>query len=232
MSAVVAELQNAGKNYWMGPRSVSVLNHASLTILQGEYVAILGPSGSGKSTLLNILGLMDCLDEGRYILAGQDTSSLDDDQRAFLRNSHTGFVFQSFDLLPQLDVLGNIEVPMHYRGLPKGQRRRRAGQLADRVGLSDRLHHRPRELSGGERQRVAIARALANEPALLLADEPTGNLDEATGLAILDLFDELVSSGKTIIMVTHNLEYCQRVHRVLRIHGGVLIDGGPGEVTL
>jgi putative ABC transport system ATP-binding protein len=229
MNAVVAQLHHARKSYWLGDRRVDVLKDVNLSILRGEYVAIIGPSGSGKSTLLNVLGLMDVLDEGCYVLAGEDTRCLDDDQLACLRNTRIGFIFQSFNLLSQLNVLGNIEVPTHYLGVPKRQRRHRACQLAESVGLGDRLHHRPCELSGGERQRVAIARALANEPTVLLADEPTGNLDEETGLAILAVFDELVSSGKTIIMVTHNPEYQSRVHRVVRLHDGSVTDGPSGE---
>lgn len=230
MSDVVVELRNAWKRYALGDHRVDGLRDVSLSIRRGEYVAVIGPSGSGKSTLLNVLGLMDRLDDGCYVLAGEDTRRLNDDQLSYFRSARIGFIFQSFNLLAQLNVLDNIEVPMHYLGVPKQQRMRRARELAVCVGLEDRLQHRPGELSGGERQRVAIARALANEPVILLADEPTGNLDEETGLGILAVFDQLVAAGKTIIMVTHNLAYRMRVHRMVRMHDGVLIgdesDGG------
>ena len=222
--AALVELMNIRKGYQLGRSRLEVLKGVSLTIQQGEYVAIMGPSGSGKSTLLNILGLLDVLDQGQYMLAGEDISHLGDDELARTRNARIGFIFQSFNLFPQLDVLGNIEVPLLYLGAPRTVRRRRAEELGHMVGLGHRLGHRPRELSGGEMQRIAIARSLANDPAMLLADEPTGNLDERTGTEILAIFDQLVASGRTIILVTHNPEYRFRVQRVLRMHDGHLAE--------
>src|SRR5687767_3177712 len=194
-----------------------------MAVGRGEYVAIMGPSGSGKSTLLNLLGLLDVVDSGDYRLAGDEVGRLGDHELAKRRNSRIGFVFQSFNLFPQLDVLGNIEVPMVYGRRPLRERRLRAKELAEAVGLGHRLGHRPRQLSGGEMQRTAIARALANDPPLLLADEPTGNLDESTGNEILALFDQLVAKGQTMVLVTHNPAYKERVHRVLRMGNGELV---------
>jgi putative ABC transport system ATP-binding protein len=184
----------------------------------------MGPSGSGKSTLLNLLGLLDVLDAGNYCLAGEDVSKLAEDKLARHRNARIGFIFQSFNLFPQLNVVQNIEVPMIYANKPARFRRQRATELAKRVGLSDRLDHKPRQLSGGEMQRVAVARALANEPPLLLADEPTGNLDEKTGHEILNLFDELIAGGQTMILVTHNPAYKGRVQRTLNMKDGELVS--------
>ena len=224
MPEAVVDLQSVRKSYTMGARQLEVLKGVSLQIQRGEYVAIMGPSGSGKSTLLNIIGLLDVVDEGEYHLAGQDIAHMDDDDLSRTRNARIGFIFQSFNLFPQLDVLGNIEVPMLYGGLPRSRRKARALELAQVVGLGDRATHRPRELSGGEMQRTAIARALSNDPAILLADEPTGNLDEKTGLEILAIFDDLVKAGRTIILVTHNPAFRPRVHRVLRMHDGELVE--------
>jgi putative ABC transport system ATP-binding protein len=231
MADTVVELKEVRKSYTLGARKLEVLKGVSIGIHRGEYVAIMGPSGSGKSTLLNIIGLLDVLDQGAYRLAGQDVSHLRDDDLANYRNAHIGFIFQSFNLFPQLDILGNIEVPMVYAGAPRRRRRRRAMELATMVGLADRTGHRPRELSGGEMQRTAVARALANDPEILLADEPTGNLDEKTGLEILAIFDDLVKAGRTIVLVTHNPAYRQRCHRLLQMHDGelVLADTDPQE---
>jgi putative ABC transport system ATP-binding protein len=216
----IVELNNVHKFYTLGDARLHVLKGVNLSIGRGEYVAVMGPSGSGKSTLLNLLGLLDVVDSGDYRLAGDDVSRLGDRDLAKRRNSRIGFVFQSFNLFPQLDVVGNIEVPMVYGRRPLRQRRERARELAETVGLGHRLHHRPRHLSGGEMQRTAIARALANEAPLLLADEPTGNLDETTGNEIMELFDRLVAAGQTMILVTHNPAYKGRVQRVLRMHDG------------
>jgi putative ABC transport system ATP-binding protein len=216
----IVELNNVHKFYTLGGNRLHVLKGVNLSIGRGEYVAVMGPSGSGKSTLLNLLGLLDVVDSGDYCLAGDDVSRLGDRDLAKRRNSRIGFVFQSFNLFPQLDVVGNIEVPMVYGRRPLRQRRERAKELAHMVGLGHRMHHRPRHLSGGEMQRTAIARALANEAPLLLADEPTGNLDEATGNEIMELFDRLVAAGQTMILVTHNPAYKDRVQRVLRMHDG------------
>lgn len=219
---LIISVTNLHKFYRSGGTRLHVLRGISLSVGSGEYIAIMGPSGSGKSTLLNLLGLLDFADAGAYVLAGQDTSRLPEHRLSRLRNRQVGFVFQSFNLFPQLNVQQNIEVPMTYAGVPPRERRRRARDLAGRVGLSDRLHHLPLKLSGGEMQRVAIARAMANDPAVILADEPTGNLDERTGDEVLTLFDELVARGKSIILVTHNPAYRRRVHRVLEMHNGEL----------
>jgi len=229
----VVQLSAVHKHYRLGARRLEVLKGVSLGVGRGEYLAVMGPSGSGKSTLLNLLGLLDTIDSGDYHLAGQNVAQLSDDQLAEHRNALIGFIFQSFNLFPQLSVQGNIEVPMAYAGRSRRERHRRARQLAELVGLGERLNHRPRELSGGEMQRTAIARALANDPPLLLADEPTGNLDEKTGDEILDVFDRLVASGRTMILVTHNPAYISRVQRVLRMHDGELlhdetVGGGAG----
>jgi putative ABC transport system ATP-binding protein len=226
-SSPIVELNNVHKFYTLGGRRLHVLKGVNIAVGRGEYVAIMGPSGSGKSTLLNLLGLLDVIDSGEYRLAGDDVGKLDDYGLAKRRNANIGFVFQSFNLFPQLDVLGNIEVPMIYGRRPMAERRKRAKELAERVGLGHRLGHRPRHLSGGEMQRTAIARALANEPPLLLADEPTGNLDEATGNEIMELFDRLVVAGQTMILVTHNPTYKHRVQRVLRMHDGKVQTGDP-----
>jgi putative ABC transport system ATP-binding protein len=227
---LIVELNNVHKFYVLGGNRLHVLKGVNLAIARGEYVAIMGPSGSGKSTLLNLLGLLDVVDSGDYRLAGDDVGRLDDYDLAKRRNSRIGFVFQSFNLFPQLDVVGNIEVPMVYGRRPLRERRERAEELAETVGLGHRLRHRPRHLSGGEMQRTAIARALANEPPLLLADEPTGNLDEKTGNEIMELFDRLVAAGQTLILVTHNPAYKGRVQRVLRMHDGRVETNAPVAV--
>jgi putative ABC transport system ATP-binding protein len=221
----IISMQNVHKFYQLGARKLHVLKGVNLEITPGQYVAIMGPSGSGKSTLLNLMGLLDVVDAGDYWLAGENVAKMSDDRLARYRNRQIGFVFQSFNLFPQFDVVGNIEVPMTYLGTPRRQRRKRAAMLAERVGLGHRLTHRPRQLSGGEMQRTAIARALANEPPLLLADEPTGNLDERTGNEILSLFNELVQGGQTLVLVTHNPSYRQLVHRVLEMKDGELVSG-------
>jgi putative ABC transport system ATP-binding protein len=219
----VVQLDNAHKFYSLGERRLHVLKGITLTINKGEYIAIMGPSGSGKSTLLNIMGLLDTLDAGEYRLADEDVSRLPDKRLARARAQRIGFIFQSFNLFQHLDVVQNIEVPMIYAGVPARQRRRRAKALAESVGLGHRLDHKPRQLSGGEMQRTAVARALANDPPLLLADEPTGNLDEKTGDEILNLFDELIAAGQTLVLVTHNSAYKSRVRRLVKMHDGNLI---------
>lgn len=217
------ELNGIHKTYQIGETSIEVLKGIDFQIQSGEYVAIMGPSGSGKSTLLNILGLLDIPDTGSYHLNQQEVARLQDADLAMVRNKQIGFIFQSFNLFPQYDVLSNIMVPMLYARIPRTERRERAKELADRVGLGHRLYNRPSQLSGGEMQRVAIARALSIDPPLLLADEPTGNLDEQRGEEILTIFDELIAEGKTIIMVTHNNEYQARVQKVLRMRDGHLL---------
>ncbi len=227
MSDSIVRLDRLSRTYRKGQESVSALREVSLDIRRGEYVAIMGPSGSGKSTMLHLLGLLDQPSSGSYQLDGKEVAGLDDDARSQFRNRAIGFIFQSFNLFPQLDIIENVEVPMLYAGVPAAQRRARAEQLIDSVGLTKRRSHRPSELSGGEMQRVAIARALANEPVLILADEPTGNLDTVTAEVIATMLDELHRKGCTIVMVTHNPDLGKRTSRVVRIRDGVL-QNEPG----
>lgn len=213
-------LQNVKKIYRMGTVDVAALKGVSLQIGRGEYLAILGPSGSGKSTLMHIIGCLDTPTEGQYELLDEDVSGLSRNRLAEIRNLRIGFVFQSFHLLPHATALENVELPMIYRKVGTRERRRKAGELLERVGLGDRLHHRPTELSGGERQRVAIARALANDPAIILADEPTGNLDSAAGGEIIRALDDLWRQGRTVVIVTHDQEIAQRAERIVRLKDG------------
>ena len=203
-------------------RGVPALRGVSLTVREGEYVAVMGHSGSGKSTLLNLLGCLDRPTDGRYFLGGVDVSNMTDDRLSEIRNERIGFVFQSFNLIQQLTVVGNIEVPLFYRGLPRKLRHPRSRQAAGMVGLAERLGHRPRELSGGQQQRVAIARALVNDPLILLADEPTGNLDSRTSRDILTLFDDLHARGRTIIMVTHEDDVAEHAERTVTLADGMV----------
>ncbi len=220
MNTAMARLSGIRRYYRMGENVVKALDGIDLEIQRGEYLAILGRSGSGKSTLLNLLGCLDRPTEGTYILDGEDVSNLDDDELSHVRSRKIGFIFQSFNLIPQLSVLENIEVPLFYQGVPPREAREKAAGLAEKVGLGMRLHHRPTELSGGQQQRVAIARALVNDPALLLADEATGNLDSATEKEILDLTDELHDLGMTVVLVTHNRSLTSRAERVLTLADG------------
>ncbi|NIL96044.1 MAG: ATP-binding cassette domain-containing protein [Planctomycetales bacterium] len=220
--SVAAELKQLGKDYHSGAGLVRALQNVSFQVARGELIAIMGASGSGKSTLLNLLGCLDRPSSGRLLLSGQDVSQLSDDALSEIRASQIGFVFQSFNLIPQLTVLENIEVPLYYQRRLTPQDRRRCRQLADRVGLSDRLTHRPTQLSGGQQQRVALARSLANEPEFILADEPTGNLDSQTGSEILDLLANLHRDGKTIIVVTHEDEVARRASRIIQLKDGRL----------
>ncbi|UCG34544.1 MAG: ABC transporter ATP-binding protein [Phycisphaerales bacterium] len=208
---------------------VSALRGVDLAFEGGEYVAICGHSGSGKSTLMNILGCLDRPTTGRYFIEGRDVSQLNDDELSDIRGLRIGFVFQNFNLIPQLTVLDNLEVPLFYQGVPRRERAHRAHALAESVGLSDREQHRPMELSGGQQQRVAIARALINDPVIILADEPTGNLDTATGQAILDVFDQLHARGKTIIMITHEPDVAARTQRVITLRDGLVLSDEPAE---
>ncbi len=224
MSESVVKLSGLHKSYFLaGNQEVPVLKGLDIEIFSGEFVGIMGASGSGKSTLLNILGLLDLPTQGSYQLNGKHTEKLSDDQLAETRNEKIGFIFQSFNLFPHLSVEENIEVPMVYAGLPHSKRRERAIELAGKVGLAHRLGHKPNELSGGEKQRIAIARALSNEPAFLLADEPTGNLDESTSIEIMKMFHELHDSGVTIVMVTHNPEYVDEFDRLIRLRDGYVV---------
>ena len=220
MSMVIVAIKNLCKTYKLGSRELSVLRGLDLSIGGGEYVAIMGPSGSGKSTLLNLLGCLDKLTSGTYELAGQDVSSLNDDELSRIRGARIGFIFQSYNLIPQLNVIENVQVPMYYQGRPERESVRRAEELAGMVGLADRFGHRPFELSGGEQQRVAIARALTNDPVMILADEPTGNLDSQSGAEIMRVLDELQAKGRTLIIVTHDLDIAVRAHRTIHLLDG------------
>ncbi|MCC6580373.1 MAG: ABC transporter ATP-binding protein [Phycisphaeraceae bacterium] len=220
----VAQLEGITKVYHKGRDAPAVyaLGGVDLTISRGQYVAVMGPSGSGKSTLMNILGCLDRPTAGRYLLEGQDVARMSDDELSRIRGTRLGFIFQAFNLINQLTVLGNVQVPLFYQGVHRRIRKQRAREAIDRVGLSDRADHRPAELSGGQMQRVAIARALVNQPSILFADEPTGNLDSTTGKSILALVDELHQQGLTIIMVTHDESIAHRCQRVIRLRDGTI----------
>jgi putative ABC transport system ATP-binding protein len=224
----IISLQNVRKRYRMGDAIVNALDGITLDIMPGEYVAIMGASGCGKSTLLNLLGCLDQPTEGDYLLGGENVSHLEDDVLSKTRGKKLGFIFQSYNLIQQLTVLENIEVPLYYQGLPPHESREIAVRLASQVGLHDRLDHRPSELSGGQQQRVAIARSLANDPIVILADEATGNLDSKSGDEILGIFEELNRLGKTLIFVTHDPRMADRVSRVIRLHDGLVVEDRPG----
>jgi putative ABC transport system ATP-binding protein len=216
----ILAMEQLCKSYRLGEVELQVLRSIDLTVGKGEYVAIMGPSGCGKSTLLNLIGCLDRLTSGRYLFDGQDVSLLDDDRLSQIRGRSIGFIFQSFNLIDQFNVIENIEMPMYYQGFSEHISAERAAKLAEIVGLSDRLEHRPYQLSGGQQQRVAIARALANDPLVILADEPTGNLDSASGREILNILGDLHKQGKTIIVVTHDTEIAARTQRVLHMLDG------------
>lgn len=216
----VMELVDVWKIYDLGEVKVEALRGVSFEVFEGEYVIIIGPSGSGKSTLLHILGCLDRPTKGKVLIEGEEVSRMGDRRLAQVRNRKIGFVFQSYNLLPRLTALENVELPMIYAGVPAKERKRRAKELLELVGLGDRLHHRPNQLSGGQQQRVAIARALANDPVFILADEPTGNLDTKTGEEILELFRKLHEMGKTLVVVTHNLEMVDEGTCIVRIRDG------------
>lgn len=219
---LVASLDDIRKTYHMGALSVEVLHGISLDFYHGDYISIMGPSGCGKSTLMNILGCLDQPTEGKYFLGDQDTSKMEDDELSSIRGARLGFIFQSYNLIQQLNVLENIEMPLFYQGYSEADSHEIAMGLATRVGLDDRVDHKPFELSGGQQQRVAIARALAVDPLVILADEPTGNLDSKSGAEILNLFDELHDQGKTLIMVTHSDEMAARSQRLVRLRDGLV----------
>jgi putative ABC transport system ATP-binding protein len=218
----VIELRNIRRLYEMGSETIYALRGVSLTIHRNEYVAIMGPSGSGKSTLMNMIGCLDTPSDGEYYFEGELVSEMEDDDLARIRNRQIGFVFQTFNLLPRSDALHNVELPLVYAGIPGAERRERAEQALESVGLADRMTHRPNELSGGQRQRVAIARALVTQPSIILADEPTGNLDSKTGVEIMDLFEQLWQAGNTIILVTHEEEIAMHAARIIRVRDGVI----------
>jgi putative ABC transport system ATP-binding protein len=222
MAASIVQLHEIRKTYQMGLVTVEALRGVSIDICAAEYVSIMGPSGCGKSTLLNLLGCLDRPSSGRYVLGSEDISLLDDNALSSVRGTRLGFIFQSYNLIQQLTVVENIEVPLYYQGWPEAESRSLAKDVATRVGLADRLDHKPYELSGGQQQRVAIARALVNDPLIILADEPTGNLDSASGVEILRIFDDLNRQGKTIILVTHDPGVADRSSRTIRLRDGLI----------
>jgi putative ABC transport system ATP-binding protein len=222
MSENVIEIRNIIRDFKLGQEIVHVLKGIDLEIKKGDYIAFMGPSGSGKSTLMNLLGCLDTATAGRYMLNGTDVSSLNDDQLADIRNTEIGFVFQTFNLLPRTTALDNVALPMIYAGKSKKERVARAKEVLTSVGLADRMDHQPNQLSGGQRQRVAVGRALVNHPSIILADEPTGNLDSKTGTEIMALFDQIHKNGNTVIVVTHEEEVAEHAHRVIRLRDGVI----------
>lgn len=226
---MLIEIKNLYKNYEMGDLSVPALIDINLTIHQNEYVAIMGPSGSGKSTLMNILGCLDTPTSGSYHFRNDDVSRFNDDALSAMRNREIGFIFQNFNLLPKLNAIQNVEMPLIYAGIKMHERRERAIHALDRVGLKDRMHHKPSELSGGQRQRVAVARALVSKPGILLADEPTGALDSKTGQDIMQLFEELHRDGNTIILITHEHEIADYAHRTIFIKDGSIHSDKPNK---
>jgi len=219
---MLIEVTNLKKIYQLGEIEVPAVRGIDMSIEKNEYLAIMGPSGSGKSTLMNIIGCLDVPTEGSYILDSKDVSKLNDDELAEIRNRKIGFVFQTFNLLPRADALHNVELPLIYSGLPRAKRKEMEEAALDKVGLGDRMHHKPNELSGGERQRVAIARALVNKPAIILADEPTGNLDSNTGEEIMEIFEQIHAGGNTIILITHEEYIANHSNRVVRLLDGLI----------
>lgn len=231
MTNEILKMTNIVKRYTMGDGDLTVLDHVNFTVHDGEFVSILGPSGSGKSTMMNIIGCLDVPNEGEYILAGHDVKSLDESELAKIRNRQIGFVFQSFQLLQRLTALENVMLPLIYKGIPAKQREEKAIAMLEKVGLSDKLYNRPNQLSGGQQQRVAIARAMVTEPSILLADEPTGALDQKTGVQILALFKEINAEGKTIIMITHDMKIASNGSRIVNILDGRMSESSESEAA-
>ena len=227
---VLVEIQDMCKIYNPGENEVRALDHVSVSINQGEFVAIIGQSGSGKSTLMNMLGCLDVPTSGKYILNGQDVSSLDDDELSDIRNQEIGFIFQGFNLIPNLTALENVELPLIYRGVSKGERNELSIKALQKVGLSHRIHHKPSEMSGGQQQRVAIARAIAQAPPVILADEPTGNLDSHSTQEIMEILKELHREGRTVILITHDNEIAERAKRVIKIKDGRIEHDSAAEI--
>lgn len=222
MASSLINIKAIKRDFVLGSEIIYVLKGIDLQIEKGEYVALMGPSGSGKSTLMNILGCLDTATSGTYILNGKDVSKMHDDELADIRNTEIGFVFQTFNLMPRTTALDNVALPMVYAGYPKSERNKRAIEVLSQVGLADRMDHKPNELSGGQRQRVAVARALVNKPSIILADEPTGNLDSKTSTEIMNLFNEIHANGNTVILVTHEEEVAAYAHRVIRLRDGMI----------
>ncbi len=231
MSSVI-KISQITRDFNLGQEVVKVLKGIDLEIEKGEYVAFMGPSGSGKSTLMNLLGCLDTPTSGQYILNGKDVSKMTDDELAEIRNKEIGFVFQTFNLLPRTTALENVALPMIYAGASKSQRKERAEKVLTDVGLADRMDHKPNQLSGGQRQRVAVGRALVNKPSIILADEPTGNLDSKTSVEIMNLFDEIHRSGNTVILVTHEEDIARHAHRIIRLRDGMVESDERKEVNL
>ncbi len=222
MSQPIIEIKGITRDFPLGEEIIHVLKGIDLTINKGEYVALMGPSGSGKSTLMNLLGCLDTPTSGSYVLNGKHVSEMHDDELAEIRNKEIGFVFQTFNLMPRTTALDNVALPMVYAGKSKAERNERATEVLTQVGLDDRMDHKPNQLSGGQRQRVAVARALVNKPAIILADEPTGNLDSKTSVEIMNLFDDIHANGNTVILVTHEEDIAAHAHRIIRLRDGMI----------
>lgn len=229
MEKVLISLKDIGKKYLIGTEVIHALRSVTLDIRKGEFVALMGPSGSGKSTLMNILGCLDTPTKGQYVLNGTDVSRMSDNQLAEVRNKEIGFVFQTFNLLPRSSALDNVALPLVYAGIHKSTRESRATEVLEHVGLGDRTKHKPNELSGGQRQRVAVARALINDPSIILADEPTGNLDTKTSIEIMGLIEDIHRKGNTIVLVTHEEDIAQHAHRIIRVRDGVVENDYANE---